>query len=63
MQLWGKDGERAVEVSGDSAYQLEIDYFLECVSKSESPTRVTPQSSRLSVEMAREELRQMGFKG
>lgn len=63
MQLFGQDGERAIEVSSDSAYQLEIDYLLECISKGELPSRITPQTSKLSVEMAREELKQMGFEG
>ena len=61
MQLFGQNGARSIEVSGDSAYQLEIDYFLECISKGEMPSRVTPQESRLAIELAREELRQMGF--
>ena len=63
MHFFGKDGEHSIEVGSESAYQFEIDYMLDCISKGELPTRITPQGSRLSVEMAREELRRLGFEG
>ena len=61
MQLFGQGGQRSIEVSDESAYQLEIDYFVECISKGEQPARITPQGSRKGIELAREELTQLGF--
>ncbi len=61
MQLYKGGQAEAIEVSGTMAYQAEIDYLLECIGNGRLPARVTPQSSRLSVELVREELRQIGF--
>jgi predicted dehydrogenase len=63
MQLCHGGQTREIEVSGTMAYQAEIDYFLECITRGQAPERITPEGSRLSVAMAREELRQMGFQG
>lgn len=63
MQLFKGGQTQEITVGGESAYQLEIDYFLECISKGELPSRITPEGSRQSVAMAREELKQMGFEG
>lgn len=61
MQLYR--GAEATEIlaEGPSAYQAEIDYFLDCIQSGRAPERITPQGSRQSVAMAREELRQLGF--
>lgn len=61
MQLYRAGEAEDIIVSDHSAYQAEIDYFLDCIDQNTPPTRITPEGSRLSVEMAREELRQMGF--
>ena len=61
MQLYRDTKAEELTVSDKSAYQAEIDYFLECIDSNTPPTRITPEGSRLSVEMAREELEQMGF--
>ena len=52
-----------IEVEGPMAYQAEIDYLLDCIDCNRAPERITPQGSRLSVKMAREELSQIGFEG
>jgi predicted dehydrogenase len=61
MQIYRKGQADDIAVEGTMAYQAEIDYFLSCIARGELPARLTPQSSRLSVEIAREELRQLGF--
>ena len=63
MQLYRDAKAEEIEVDGPMAYQAEIDYLLDCIDKNRAPQRITPQSSRLSVVMAREELAQMGFEG
>jgi predicted dehydrogenase len=63
MQLYKGGEATTIEVEGTMAYQAEIDYFLECIQNGKAPERITPEGSRDSVEMAREELRQMGFEG
>ncbi len=63
MQLYRDGQAEQLEVEGPMAYQAEIDYLLECIDKGRAPRRITPQGSRLSVKMAREELAQMGFEG
>lgn len=61
MHLFQGGKDTPLEVDGTMAYQAEIDYLLQCIESGERPSRVTPESSRLSVELAREELKQMGF--
>lgn len=61
MQLYRGGEAQQIEVSGPSAYQAEIDYFLDCIASGRAPERITPEGSRQSVAMAREELRQLGF--
>lgn len=63
MQLYRDGKAEEIEVEGTMAYQAEIDYLLECIDKDRAPRRITPEGSRLSVVMAREELEQMGFEG
>jgi predicted dehydrogenase len=47
------------EVSAESAYQVEIDDFIACLAENRTMTRVTPQSSRETLEVVLEELRQI----
>lgn len=61
MQLYSNAQAEEITVADTMAYQAEIDYFLDCIAKQTPPTRITPEGSRLSVEMAREELHQLGF--
>ena len=61
IQLYREGEAQEITVDDQSAYQAEIDYFLDCIENDTPPTRITPQGSQLSVEMAREELRQLGF--
>ena len=63
MQLYRDAKAEEISVDGALAYQAEIDYLLECIDQNRAPQRVTPQGSRLSVKMARQELSQMGFEG
>ena len=63
MQLYRDAKAEEIGVDGALAYQAEIDYLLECIDQNRAPQRVTPQGSRLSVKMARQELSQMGFEG
>ena len=63
MQLYRDGKAQPIEVGDQSAYQAEINYFLDCIDQNRAPQRITPQGSRLSVKMAREELQQMGFEG
>jgi 1,5-anhydro-D-fructose reductase (1,5-anhydro-D-mannitol-forming) len=57
-----KDGKSTpIEVSGTMGYQAEIDYLIECINAGQLPSRATAQSSKVSVELAREELKQLGF--
>lgn len=50
--------EEQFPCEGDG-YSGEINYLLSCLDNGETPTRATPQTSRQSVSLAREELRQM----
>lgn len=63
MQLYRDGKAEEIEVEGTMAYQAEIDYLLECIDQNRAPERITPEGSRLSVKMARQELEQMGFEG
>jgi len=63
MSLFTERGEEQIEFDGTMGYAPELDYFLECIQTRTAPTRTTPQSSRESVRLAREELRQIGFQG
>lgn len=56
------DFSRDLEASSDSAYQSEIDDFVACLNEGRSPERVTPQSSQLSVAVARQEMAQIASK-
>jgi len=61
MQEFGAGEERSIEVENTSGYQLEIDYLLVCMARNELPSRVPLETSRECVQIAREELGQMGF--
>ena len=63
MQLYRGGKAQQIEVGDESAYQAEIDYLLDCINQNRAPRRITPEGSRTSVVMAREELKQMGFDG
>ncbi len=47
------------EVSAESAYQVEINDFVACLIEDRPMTRVTPQSSRQTLDLVLEELRQI----
>ncbi|HEY3899697.1 MAG TPA: Gfo/Idh/MocA family oxidoreductase [Chthoniobacter sp.] len=49
-----------VPVGNDWAYEAELDYFAREVAAGRSPQRSTPAESRLAVELALEEMRQLG---
>ena len=49
-----------METSGESAYQAEIEDFLDCLLADRKVKRMTPDDGRMAVEAVREELRQMG---
>ena len=49
-----------VETPEGSAYEAEIEDFLDCIQTGRRLTRVTPDDGRLAVELVREEMRQMG---
>lgn len=57
----GPQGEQSEDlaISGASAYQNEIDEFIDCVQQGRPLTRITPDDGRLAVEMVREEMRQI----
>ena len=63
MSLFTADGEKTFDFDGGMGYAPQLDYFLDCIQSGEAPTRATPQTSRDSVRIAREELRQIGFEG
>ena len=63
MTLWRGGVEETFAFDGATGYAPELDYFLDCIQRGEAPTRVTPHTSRESVRLAREELRQIGFEG
>jgi predicted dehydrogenase len=56
------DHSRDLEVSKDLAYQKEIDDFVACLNEGRSIERVTPESSRLSVVVTRQEMEQIAEK-
>jgi predicted dehydrogenase len=60
----GKDGDESedIELPDDSAYQLEINDFVDCVQNNRKMERVTPQASKVAVEVCREEIRQIEAK-
>jgi len=57
----GEDGDSIEEiaVSDESAYETEIRDFVECLTTNRKMERITPQASRVAVEVVREELRQI----
>jgi predicted dehydrogenase len=64
LQLWQSEtaGPTDIEVEsndGLNAYQNEIDDFITCLLEGRPVERVTPESSRLSVNVTLEELRQI----
>ena len=61
LSLFRDRQEERIEFDGTTGYAPELDYFLECIQNNVAPTRTTLQSSRESVRLAREELRQIGF--
>jgi predicted dehydrogenase len=60
MQYRKAGQSRDITPTGPSGYQAEINYLIECIGKNEVPTRTTPESSRLSLEITLEELKQLG---
>jgi predicted dehydrogenase len=55
-----QDGEvKDLETGEESAYQAEIEDFLDCLQNGRKLTRVTPDDGRLAVETVREEMRQI----
>jgi predicted dehydrogenase len=59
VELRRREGTEEIEVADTLAYQAEIDDMVAAVSEGRDITRVTPASSRVSVEVALEELRQI----
>jgi predicted dehydrogenase len=56
-----QDGETIdLDVAEGSAYEAEIEDFLDCIQTGRRLTRVTPDDGRMAVEVVREEMRQMG---
>lgn len=53
---------RAIEVDDSLAYQNELDDYVDCLIAGRKMERVSPQGSTLAVEIAREELAQIGQK-
>jgi len=54
-------GEVQIGQFDDSTgYAPELDYFVECIAGGNPPTRATPQSSKLALQIALDELRQIG---
>jgi predicted dehydrogenase len=52
IALWQNNEKKLVEVTPVAGYEAEVNYFIDCIAKGEAPTRVTPEGSRLAVEMA-----------
>ncbi|HEY3332244.1 MAG TPA: Gfo/Idh/MocA family oxidoreductase [Capsulimonadaceae bacterium] len=53
-------GHSQVELTPESAYQNEVNDFVDAVATGRKLTRVLPESSALSIEVALEEIRQIG---
>ncbi|HSI72553.1 MAG TPA: Gfo/Idh/MocA family oxidoreductase [Fimbriimonas sp.] len=60
LKLIQPDGVEDLAVEEYSAYQAEIDDFIDCIATGRKLTRVTPDDGRLAVEVVREEMRLMG---
>ncbi len=61
MTLFTPEGKHSFDFDGTMGYAPELGYLLDCIQNNQAPTRATPQTSRDSVIIAREELRQIGF--
>lgn len=62
LQLF-KDGKTTeVPVSDELGYQAELDDYIACLRDNRKMERVTPEGSRMAVEVTREELRQIAEK-
>ena len=53
------DSIEEITVGDESAYQSEIEDFIECLQSGRKMERITPHESRVAVEVVREELRQI----
>jgi predicted dehydrogenase len=60
LLLWRGGKATPIPVSSESGYQLELDYFASQVAAGQPPERSMPAESRLAVEIALEEVRQIG---
>jgi predicted dehydrogenase len=60
LMLYQDGNATEIETSSDSAYDAEIEDFLDCVQTGRKLTRITPDDARMAVEVVREEMRQMG---
>jgi hypothetical protein len=55
----GEEKTAEIPLVDDLAYQKEIDDYVDCLKNGRQMERVTPQNSRLSVQVVREELKQI----
>ncbi len=60
LKLFSEGEVQDLETSEKSAYEAEIEDFLDCIQSGRRLTRVTPDDGRMAVEVVREEMRQMG---
>ena len=52
MQLYDGDGARDVEVPPVSAYEAELDHFIQCVRSGRNSQVASPESARQAVAVA-----------
>ena len=62
FQRWENNVAHDLEAPGPSAYQAEIDDFIDCLETGRALQRVTPAASRLAVETTRREMAMIGEK-
>lgn len=62
FQLWQNNKAQTLEASDKSAYQAEIDDFIDCLISGRKLERVTPAASRLAVEVTRREMAMIAAK-
>jgi predicted dehydrogenase len=60
LELYQNGETTRLAAPGELAYQQEINDFVDCVKTGRKMERVTPEASRIAVEVVREEMRQMG---
>ena len=58
----GEEKTAEIPLPDDLAYQNEIDDYVDCLKNDRKMERVTPENSRLSVQVVREELKQIEAK-